>query len=167
VVVLERVARAGEAFAPRPARVTPGRAGRVSLALPAGPSRDLRLGYRAAPGDTVLRCTRTFRLRVRARASLKAAPRTLAGSRRVVRLSGRLPRAFLPPGGKLVELQAYERGRWHTFRTVRTGKRGRFATRYRFGAATRGTFPMRARVRRDAAYPFEPVRSKSILVRVT
>ena len=96
-----------------------------------------------------------------------AAPRTLAGSRRVVRLSGRLPRAFLPAGGKLVELQAFERGRWHTFKTVRTGARGRYATRYRFGAATRGTFPMRARVRRDAAYPFEPARSKSIVVRVT
>ena len=110
VVVLERVARTGEVLAARPARVTPGRAGRVSLALPAGPSRDLRLGYRAAPGDTVLRCTRTFRLRVRARASLTSAPRTLAGSRRVVRLSGRLPRR-VPARGREARRAAGVRAR--------------------------------------------------------
>jgi hypothetical protein len=167
VVVLERVARRGDRFAPRAARVAPGPDGRVVVGLPAGPSRDIRLGYRAAPGDTVLQCTRTFRLRVRARARLEATPRALRGDRRKVRLSGRLPRAFLPAGGKLVQLEAFERGRWRTFETVRTGKLGRFRTSYRFGPATRGTFPMRVRVVREAAYPYEPATSKRVVVRVT
>ena len=167
VVVLERVARRREGFVPRAARVTPRADGRVTVALPSGPSRDIRLGYRAAAGDTTLRCTRTFRLRVRAKASLGATPRTLEGARRTVRLFGRLPRAFLPAGGKVVELQAFERGRWRTFKTLRTGKGGLFRTSYRFGAATRGAFPMRVRVVREAAYPFEPARSKPVVVRVT
>jgi hypothetical protein len=167
VVVLERIARRGDRFAPRAARVTPRPNGRVVVGLPAGPSRDIRLGYRAAPGDTTLRCTRTFRLRVRARARLDATPRTLQGERRKVRLFGRLPRAFLPAGGKVVQLEAFERGRWRTFKTVRTGKGGVFRTSYRFGAATRGAFPMRVRVVREAAYPYEPATSERIVVRVT
>jgi hypothetical protein len=59
-----------------------------------------------------------------------------------VRLFGRLPRAFLPAGGKVVQLEAFERGRWRVFKSVRTGKGGLFRTSYRFGAATRGTFPI-------------------------
>ena len=167
VVVLERVARRGARWAARPARIAPQAGGRVVVPVPAGPSRDIRLGYRAAAGDVTLRCTPTFRLRVRARARLDATPRTLQGERRRVRLFGRLPRAHLPAGGKLVQLEAFERGRWRTFKTVRTGRGGLFRTSYRFGAATRGTFPMRVRVVREAAYPFEPATSKRIVVRVT
>ena len=167
VVVLERIARRRQAFAPQPARITPGAGGRIRVALPAGPSRDIRLGYRAAPGDATLHCTRAFRLRVRAKVRLLATPRTLQGARRTVRLFGRLPRRYLPAGGKVVQLEAFERGRWRTFKSVRTRKGGGFRTRYRFGAATTGTFPMRARAVREAEYPFEPATSKPVRVRVT
>jgi hypothetical protein len=78
-----------------------------------------------------------------------------------------VPRAFLPAGRKLVELQAFERGHWITFKTLRTGKGGSFRTTYRFNPSTRGTFPMRVRVVREAAGPFEPATSKRVVVRVT
>ncbi len=49
-------------------------------------------------------------------------------------------------GGKLVELQAFERGHWRSFRTVRTNAKGAFSYRYRFSFRASGTtFPVRAR----------------------
>ena len=44
---------------------------------------------------------------MRARASLGATPRTLEGARRTLRLFGRLPRAFLPAGGKVTATITY------------------------------------------------------------
>ena len=61
----------------------------------------------------------------------------------------------MPSRGKLIDVQAREQGRWRTFATVRTPGVGRVRTRYRFRrAAPRKTYPMRVRVRPDAAYPF-------------
>jgi hypothetical protein len=140
--------------------------GSFSLAVPAGPSRRLRAARRINPSDRYLICSKPLDVRVPARASFKATPRVLrAGSR--VRLTGRLLGGRVPSRGKLVDLQAREQGRWRTFATVRTKPSGAFAARYRFrGSAPRRTYPMRVRIRPDAAYPFAVGYSKSVKVRV-
>lgn len=80
---------------------------------------------------------------------------------------GRLRTRPVPLGGKLVELQAYFRGRWRTFQTVRTNPAGRWRFRYRFGATT-GTvrYRFRARLPKESGYPFEGGRSPTVVVRV-
>jgi hypothetical protein len=84
-----------------------------------------------------------------------------------VTFTGRLAGGRVPDGGKLIDLQAYYRGGWRTFATPRTDGRGRWSYRYRFGA-TRGTvlYRFRARVRREAAYPFELGYSRRVVVTV-
>jgi hypothetical protein len=140
--------------------------GSFSLAVPRGPSRRLRAARRINAGDRYFICSKALDVRVPARARLKASPRVLrAGSR--VRLTGRLLGGRVPSRGKLVDLQARERGRWRTFATVRTKASGAFSTRYRFRrAAPHKTYPMRVRIRPDAAYPFSVGYSKRVKVRV-
>jgi hypothetical protein len=75
---------------------------------------------------------------------------------RAVAFHGALRGGHVPAGGKLIDLQAFYRGGWRTFATPRTDGLGRWSYRYRFGA-TRGVirYRFRARIRREAAYPFE------------
>jgi hypothetical protein len=84
----------------------------------------------------------------------------------MLRRPGALRGGYVPEGGKLVDLLAYYRGQWRTFATTRTVAAGRWSYRYRFGA-TRGLvrYRFRARLRREAAYPFEL--GYSPVVRVT
>ena len=81
--------------------------------------------------------------------------------------TGGLVGGHVPDGGKLIDLQAYYRGGWRTFATPRTDARGRWSYRYRFGA-TSGVvrYRFRARIRREAAYPFELGYSRRISVTV-
>ena len=75
-------------------------------------------------------------------------------------------RGPIPDGGKLIDLQAFYRGRWRTFAATRTDAQGRWSYDYRF-EATSGliTYRFRARIRREAAYPYELGHSR--VVRVT
>ena len=84
-----------------------------------------------------------------------------------VRFTGRLAGGHVPQGGKLIDLQAYYRGGWRTFATPRSDGGGRWSYRYRFGA-TRGVvrYRFRARIRREAAYPFELGYSRRVRVTV-
>ena len=69
--------------------------------------------------------------------------------------------------GKLIELQAFDGGRWRTFRTTRANRRGRFHARYRFTRTTSPrTFRFRARARRESRYPYALGVSKVVKVRV-
>jgi hypothetical protein len=84
-----------------------------------------------------------------------------------IRLSGRPKGLPLPKSGKIVDLQAYEAGRWRTFDTVRARRRARYATRYHFVRAQPGrTFRFRARVRRDDSYAYDLGYSRRVRVRV-
>ena len=85
--------------------LAPTRRGRFSLAVPAGPSRLLRVVY--GGGDGVVGRTRSVSLRVAASATIHASSRVLRGAG-TVRFSGRLRTlgTKLPPGGKIVDLQA-------------------------------------------------------------
>jgi hypothetical protein len=88
-----------------------------------------------------------------------------AGGR--IRISGRLRGLPLPRSGKVVELQAFERGKWRDFRSTRARRSGRFATSYRFVRAARGaSFLIRARIRRDDSYPYYLGYSPGVRVRV-
>ena len=104
---------------------------------------------------------------------LVPAASSIAVDRKTVRngeavfFSGRLAGGHVPEGGKLIDLQAYYRGRWRTFATPRSDTRGRWSYAYRFGA-TRGVvrYRFRARIRRESAYPFELGYSRRIGVTV-
>ena len=84
-----------------------------------------------------------------------------------VTFNGRLRTLPAPAGGKLVELQVRLSGRWQTFRTIRTDPAGRWAIRYRF-KRTRGVqrYRFRARLPREANYPFATGGSRPLTVRV-
>jgi hypothetical protein len=165
VNLLSRERRTG-AKAVVAATATTDATGAYSLPVAAGPSRRLRAGWRRSAGSRFVVCSRALDIRVPARATLKAKPRAVrAGSR--VRLTGRLLGGRVPARGKLIDLQARELGRWRTFATVRTRASGAFTMRYRFrSSAPRKTYPMRVRVRPDAAYPFAVGYSRAVRVRV-
>jgi hypothetical protein len=128
------------------------RSGRFTYMVRATRNKVLRFRYsgsrriRAAASD--------FALSVPAASSITATPRRLRNGQ-TVRLSGRVQTRPLPPAGKLIEVQAYFRGRFRTFSTTRAGTNGRWRFNYRFGG-TRGRVPYRLRVRLPAegGYPF-------------
>ena len=137
-----------------------GRDGRFTSILPAGPSRRVVFGYRARRNDTVDAGADALELRVPARVTLHA-----KRSGRTIRFTGKLLGRPRPASGKLIDLQARERGRWRTFESVRCrGGSGNFRLTYRLGpGARRVRFSFRARVRRDGSYPY--VRGYSRTVR--
>jgi hypothetical protein len=70
----------------------------------------------------------------------------------------------LPPGGKLVDLQASQHGRWTTVATTRATASGwRAVARFR---GTPGRYPVRLRIRREAVFPYDLGHSPSVIVRV-
>jgi hypothetical protein len=102
---------------------------------------------------------------VRARVSLSG-PKSIPASLPRATFRGRLRGGYVPERGKLVLLQGRQPGRnWRTFRAVRTNRKGRYSTRYRFSGA-RGLFRVRARVPVEAAYPFAAATSGLARVRV-
>ena len=106
-------------------------------------------------------------MRVRASSTIRASPRTLRGGGRV-RFSGRLGLrgATVPRSGKLVDLQAYDGGRWRTFATARArGSKGAWSSTYRF-AGRPGRYPVRLRIRREDVFPYDLGYSRSVIVRV-
>jgi hypothetical protein len=142
-----------------------GSGGHYALRIPAGPSRTLRVEA-LAPGAGSLACA-AVRVRTRAGVRLRASRRVRPGGR--VRFRGRLLGRPIPRRGKLVELQAFDAGRWRVFAQPRARRRGggRFRTSYKlqrtFGPRT---FRFRARVRPEAAYPYTLGYSRVIRVRV-
>jgi hypothetical protein len=156
--------RAGADWAVAPDATT-GPDGRIVLALPPGPSRRVRFEYRALIGAPQQVAADQVRLAVRAGVTLSVRPRQVS-SGGTIRLRGRL-RAVPATGlGKLVTLQARERGRWRDFQSARTRRGGRFRARYRFTPGARGSFPLRAVARSDASYPYATGRSQPVRVRV-
>lgn len=127
-------------------------------------SRRLHLAYRsdltqwgvAAAADVMLRVRAALTLRLDRHVVLRGGTLRFAG-----RLRGRLPRH-----GRVVELQARDRGarRWLTFRTLRVrDPRGRFRARHTF-RRTRGRLRLefRARARADGASPFATGASRPV-----
>jgi hypothetical protein len=127
------------------------RRGGFSVKAPPGASRTLRFGYRSHVNDTAFTTTLDVLQRVKASATLRASRRFVPRGGTVT-FRGRLRGGYVPPRGKLVELQATDSGRWRTFALVRSNRRGAFHYRYRFQGS--GRFAFRARVRFERAYPY-------------
>jgi hypothetical protein len=162
--VRTREVRSGAEWSVVPA-VTTGADGHALVRLAPGPSRRLLVEYRTHIGDERPAAADLVRLNVRAGVSLRVRPRRVqAGG--AIRMSGRLRDAPAGGLGKLVTLQARERGRWRDFLSARTHHAGRFSARYRFSNGARGTFPIRAVARADASYPYATGRSRAVHVRV-
>jgi len=84
-----------------------------------------------------------------------------------VRFRGRLLGKPIPRVGKLIDLQAYDAGRWRTFKTTRAKRTGRYRASYRFLRTTAPrTFRFRARARKEARYPYALGVSRVVKVRV-
>jgi hypothetical protein len=137
--------------------------GHYAMRLPPGPSRRVRVQAQA-PGANALACA-TVRVKTRAGVRLRASRRVRPGGR--VRFRGRLLGKPIPRRGKLVELQAFDAGRWRVFAQPRARRNGRFRTSYRLQRTFRPrTFRFRARVRPESAYPYTLGYSKVVRVRV-
>jgi hypothetical protein len=105
-------------------------------------------------------------LRVGARSTFHADRHSFVNGE-TARFTGRLRGDHIPAGGKLVELQVFLRGRFRTFATAHTDDRGRWRYDYRFdGTRGRVKYRFRARVPREATYPFEAGSSRAVRVAV-
>jgi hypothetical protein len=132
--------------------------------LGSGPSRTVRVRYE---GTRLIKpASQTLSIRVPARTTIRASRHFLRNGQ-AVRLGGRLAGRPVPDGGKLIDLQAFYRGQWRTFATPRSDSAGNWSYRYRF-EATRGLvrYRFRARIRREAAYPYELGYSRVVAVTV-
>jgi hypothetical protein len=140
--------------------------GRYKIKVPGGPSRLLRVAYKAYLGDNDYASRTDVSQRVKARVDFKAVTRRVS-LRATARFSGRVHGGFVPRRGKVIELQAYDAGRWRTFRTVRTNRAGSFKASYSFKhVVSRKSYRFRARSRYERSYPFLLGTSSSVRVRV-
>ena len=136
--------------------------GHFAYEVPAGPNRELLLGYRHDSAQI----GRSVRVYSRVRPSLRVHPRRLRNGHRI-RLTGHLPDPAA--GGRVVVLQASAPGsqRWITFRRASTGARGHFRSGYRFTSTTRTTrYRFRALVPSQDDYPWLEGHSKAVRVLV-
>jgi hypothetical protein len=142
--------------------VTSDASGRFRYIATATSNRALRFVY---PGATLIRPTQSLvQVAVPASTSITVNRRRVSNGGAVV-FRGRVRTLPAPPGGKLVEMQAFFRGRWRTFSTVRSGRGGRWRFPYRFGG-TRGTvrYRFRAVIPVEGGYPFDASRSRTVRV---
>lgn len=159
VCVVARNASAGAAL--RAYRtVTTDAKGRFTYLLRPGASRRVQFVHHVADGAIVASVV----VRVRAAVSLGGSRRTLRNGQ-TLRMRGKLRARPFPPRGVIVEMQARRPGGWQTFGTTRTNRKGRFGYSYTF-TRTQGVqrYELRARVPKQAVYPFESGSSRPLRV---
>jgi hypothetical protein len=140
--------------------------GAYSIKVRGGPSRLLRVAHKAYLGDTDYASWTDVSQRVRARVDFRTSTRRV-GLRGRARFAGQVRGGYVPRRGKLIELQAYDAGRWRTFRTVRTNRSGSFRTSYSFKhVLSSRSYRFRARARSESSYPFLLGTSRTVRVRV-
>jgi hypothetical protein len=145
--------------------VTTGARGGYSFRVRPGKNRIIHAGHRTSPTALDLACSRNVRLNVKAGITLRAT-RTVRRAGRA-RFRGRLLGKPIPRVGKLIDLQAFDGGRWRTFATTRTNREGRYRASYRFvRTSSPRTFRFRARARKESRYPYALGVSKVARVRV-
>ncbi len=113
--------------------------GRYAVRLPRGVSREVRVRF--AGTRSLQPATEVARLFVRGWASLRLEPRNLRRGGTIT-FRGRvgLFRAHVPPAGKLIQIQYLDGRKWRpAVKLGHTGRRGRFAIRYRFRRISRPT----------------------------
>jgi hypothetical protein len=138
--------------------------GRFDYHAPRGASRTIRFQFQGT--DTLHPASAEVKLRVPASSTIRASSHQVLNGQSV-RFWGRIGRPVLG-GLKIAELQAFYRGKWRTFATLRPKAQGSWAYRYRF-EATSGlvTYKFRVRIRREGSYPYELgySRTTAVLVR--
>ena len=136
--------------------------GGVTLLVPAGPSKDVTVQFSRANGT--LPITRVVSFRVPASSTIRASSRVVSGAA-TVRFSGRLGTrgATIPDGGKIVELQARQGGRWSTVAPPRPPVLARGGPVPRHAGPLPGA---RLRIRREATFGYELGYSPPIAVTV-
>ena len=138
--------------------------GRFAIPVPRGPSRELRLGYRAHTFDEQEAASATLTLNVRAGVRLDVSPKRVRNGTKAT-FSGRLlggPGQF----GTQVTIYALTTRRPIPVETVPADQRGRFRYRYRFSSISgRGGFRFQAVVKSQPTYPYALGRSKTVNVR--
>ena len=130
-----------------------------------GPSRSIKITY---AGTAQIRgVTKNLSLNVRSVTSIRSNHKHVVNGQ-AIRIHGRIRTGRIPPGGKLVEVQVFTRGKWRTFATAHAGHgHGTWSYNYRFdGTRGRQTYRFRARVPREDGYPFATGRSGVVHVRV-
>ncbi|MDX6648280.1 MAG: hypothetical protein QOJ97_231 [Solirubrobacteraceae bacterium] len=138
--------------------------GRFAYRLPAGPTRAVRFHY---DGTNVVRdADSELVVQVPARSTLRASRRYMRVGQRVT-FSGRVLGGHIPAEGKIIAIEAFDRGRWRTFATTRTTRLGGWAFSYRF-EVSHGLYSYRFRVlvAREQAFPYETGYSRTATVTV-
>jgi hypothetical protein len=114
------------------ATVTTRSDGRFTYRTRATASRALQLAWPSHVNDPQPAASGHLRLRTEAAASFGVSPRHIVTGQSF-RIAGRLRGYGFPRRpGKLLLLQAFERGRWRLVKKLRAGRTGRFSTRARF-----------------------------------
>jgi hypothetical protein len=127
-------------------------------------TRNRKLVFRYGGSRRIGSATSDFVLLVPASTSIRPDRRQLRNGQQVI-FTGRIRTRPLPSVGKLVEMQAYFRGRWRTFSTVRAGIGGGWHFPYRFGGTVgRVTYRFRARLPSEGGYPFISGNSRVVKV---
>jgi hypothetical protein len=139
--------------------------GTFVLKLPARlSSRTIVLSYTAHADEARPVSTRTLKLAVRAPVSVTITPRR-APSEGTIRFRGRLLAGPVPRGGKPVILEARSgRGHWIEFHVIRTDRRGRFSSRYRFKFPGPAVYQFRVLCEQEADYPYAAGSSRVLAV---
>jgi Big-like domain-containing protein len=127
-------------------------------------TRNREILFRYGGSRRIRSATTDFTLLVPARTTIRPNRERLLNGQQVLFSGGVFTRP-LPADGKLVEMQAYFRGRWRTFSTVRAGPNGRWNFPYRFGGTIgRVTYRFRARLPAEGGYPFITGNSRVVKV---
>jgi hypothetical protein len=161
ICVKSQTLETGEAPAPVSAVKTDAE-GRFAYAVPAGPDRELMLGYR----HDSFQVARDVHYFAHVGASLEVDPPKLRNGKRV-RLWGTLPGPSA--ADRVVILQANIKGskRWITFRRATSDEQGGFESGYLFHSTTRRTiYHFRAIVPKQDHYPYVEGGSSAVSVLV-
>ncbi len=126
--------------------------GSFTVRIPKGPSRLIRLAYRAFANETTYAFRRDIVQHVSTGVMLQVAPTRITPHEQIT-LTGRVLGGYLGTLHPIVELQVRYLGGWRVFQTVRCKGSGVFETTYKFLGAT-GLFPFRARVRASTGRPY-------------
>lgn len=136
--------------------------GDFTYEVPAGPNRQLLLGYR----HDSFQISKPLSIGTHARPTLELSRRKVRNGS-PIKITGRLPNPN--PGGHVLVLQgASVHGRhWLTFRKVTTGLKGRYKATYRFTRTpSKETYRLRAVVPHQAGYDYDAGVSKAERVTV-
>jgi Big-like domain-containing protein len=127
-------------------------------------TRNRQIRFRYGGSRRIGAAAAQFQLRVPALTSI-ATNRRMARNGDSVQFSGRVATRPIPPAGKLLEMQAFFRGRWRTFSTLRTKSSGRWRFPYRFGATLgRVTYKFRSRLPAEGGYPYTGGNSRVVRI---